>query len=144
MHLVNMSPDVHLQKLAFRTGMIKSSSNMIKLDTSKVIKLVQEVFRVAANASGTSPLELDEPAWHAGRLSCSRIQGDLPCEECPPSKREMCLLSSFCKGRRPLSEVCERRIALKLMRWRDVLDSKVRRRTKISSAFILPCENFVI
>jgi len=105
---------------------------------------VQEAFRVAANASGTSPLELDGPTWHVGRLCCSKIQGDLSCEECPPSKREMCPLSSFCKGRCPLSEVCERRIALKLMRWRDVLDSKVWRRTKISSAFILPCENFVI
>ena len=115
MHLVDVPPDVHLQKFAFRTGMIKSSSNMIKLDTSKVIKLVQEAFRVATNTSGTLPLELDEPAWHTGRLCCSRIQGDLPCEECPPSKREMCLLSSFCKGRCPLSEVCERRVDLKLM-----------------------------
>jgi len=131
-HEVNIPADIHLQKLAFRTGMIESSKGPVVLGRSDVIRRVEEAYREAAKGCNVLPLDLDEPAWHIGRLCCSRKYGEFSCYTCPEEKRRRCSLASYCPGRCPLSDVCEKRIDLILVHSWGIVDSRPKYKPEIS------------
>ena len=131
-HLVGIPPDIHLQKVALRTGMVKCQAKTIELGVGDILGKVDEAYRVAAVKAGVMPMDLDEPAWHVGRLCCSRRHGELSCTSCPPGKRASCPLSSYCNGRCPLADVCERRVDLKLIYIGSEVDKYVKLKGGIS------------
>ena len=129
---IDIPPDIHLQKLALRTGMIRVKHDaLVKLDSQPVIDAVRKAYRIAALSYNVPPIELDEPSWHIGRLCCSRKFGDLSCVKCDPEKMKHCPLADVCKGYCPLSDVCVRQ-KVTMLRQSNIVDARIKRKKGIS------------
>lgn len=129
---VSIPADIHLRKLAFRTGMVKALTPRISLAGRDATILVKRAYEEAARAAGVYPMDLDEPAWHIARLCCSRRYGDFSCYDCDPEKQSRCYLAEYCMGRCPLSSVCEHNTSLELYYAGNLIDRKVRGIARIS------------
>jgi hypothetical protein len=118
--------DVHLQKLAFRTGMVKADQSEILLDINDTRSVVNEAFSKAASSLDKLAIELDEPGWHIGKFCCSKNWGEFSCNRCGQQKSSLCPIADVCDARCPLSETCGKKLQLKLIRAGNVLDHKVK------------------